>query len=89
MGSAREGTDALQNLGGVLLLVEIDGEEHVVLLKVEGRGLAGPKEVRDVLHLDERHSGLLELDSGWSDGQVHEPIMIGVTKHSNDLTCKI
>ncbi len=46
-----------------------------MFLEIEGGGLAGSEEVRDVLHLDERHGGLLELDSWRSDGQVDEPIM--------------
>jgi len=43
-----------------------------VLLEVERRGLAGAQEVRDVLHLDEGHGRLFELDAGGPDGEVDE-----------------
>lgn len=78
MGGAREGTDALQDLGRVLLLVKIDGEEHVVFLQVERGGLACSEEMRDVLHLNEGHGRLLEFDSGRPDGEVNKPIICGV-----------
>jgi hypothetical protein len=35
----------LENLGGVFLFVEVDGQEHVVLLEVERGRLAGTQEV--------------------------------------------
>lgn len=35
MSSTAEGSDALQDLRGVLLLVEIDREEGIVLVEVE------------------------------------------------------
>ena len=34
MGSAAEGAEALEDLRGVLLLKEVDGEEELVLLEV-------------------------------------------------------
>jgi hypothetical protein len=43
-GSA-EGAQTLKNLRRVLLLVEVDGEEGVVLLQVERRGLTGSQEM--------------------------------------------
>jgi hypothetical protein len=72
VGGTAEGAEALQDLGGVLLLVEVDGEEGVVLLEVQGRGLAGAEEYGDVLHLDEGHGGLLELDAGGREGEIDE-----------------
>jgi hypothetical protein len=57
-------------LGGILLLIQVDSQEHVVLLKVEGRCLAGAQELRYVLHLDEGHGRLLEFDARGSDDEV-------------------
>jgi hypothetical protein len=54
------------------LLVEVDGQEGVVLVQVQRRGLAGAKEYGDVLHLYEGHRRLLELDAGGWQGEVHQ-----------------
>jgi hypothetical protein len=54
------------------LFVEVDGEEGIVLLKVQRWSLAGAEEVGDVFHLNERHSRLLELDARRWDGEVDE-----------------
>jgi hypothetical protein len=37
VGGTAKGADALKDLGGILLLVEVDGQEHVVLLQVKRR----------------------------------------------------
>jgi hypothetical protein len=73
VGSTAEGADTLENLSGILLFKQVDGQEHVVLLQIERRRLAGTEEMRYVLHLDKGHRRLLELDTGWSDGEVDEP----------------
>jgi hypothetical protein len=70
-GSA-ERADALQHLGRVLLLVEVDSEEHVVLLQVQWRGLACAQEMRYVFHLDEGHGRLFELDAGGRKDEIDE-----------------
>ncbi len=57
------------------MLIEIDGQEHIVLLEIEGRGFAGAEEVGDVFHLDEGHGGLFELDARGSDSEVDEPML--------------
>jgi hypothetical protein len=62
----------LQDLGRVFGLVEVDGEEAVVGGHVQWRHLAGAEEVRDVLHLDEGHGRLLELDAWVRHRQIDE-----------------
>ena len=74
MRLSTEGAETLQNLGRVLLLEQVDGQEAVVGGHVEGRHLAGFEEVADVLHLDEGHCAGLELDRSmlWLDGQIRQ-----------------
>jgi hypothetical protein len=72
IGGSAECTEALQDLGGVLLLIQVDGEESVVLLQVQRGGLTGTEEMGDVLHLDERHGRLFELDSRRRNDEIDE-----------------
>lgn len=53
--SAAERRDALENLRGVLGLVEVHREENVMRGEVERRNLARAQEMRDVFHLYEGH----------------------------------
>lgn len=58
--------------------VQVDGEEHVVFLKVERRRLAGSEEVGDVFHLYEGHLGVLEFDAGRRYSKVDESVAFPV-----------
>jgi hypothetical protein len=60
VGDSTEGAETLEDLGGVFRFEEVDGKEAVVCRHIQRGHLAGSKEVRDVLHLYERHRGLLE-----------------------------
>lgn len=60
MGDSTEGAETLEDLGGVFRLEEVDGKEAVVRGHVQRGQFASPEEVRDVLHLYERHRRLLE-----------------------------
>ena len=84
MGGSAECPDTLENLGRVLLLVQVDGEEGIVLMKVQGRGLAGAEEYGDVLHLDEGHGRRLEADAGRRYGEVNEPAGGGPSASSHE-----
>lgn len=63
MGGSAECPDTLENLGRVLLLVQVDGEEGIVLVEVQGRGLAGAEEEGDVFHLHKGHCRSLEPEA--------------------------
>lgn len=76
VGSPAEGAEALEDLGRVFLLVEVDGQEGIVLVEVQRRRLARAEEDGDVLHLDKRHRRLLELDAGGRYGKVDEPASV-------------
>jgi hypothetical protein len=75
VGASAECGDALEDLGGVFAVEEVDGEEAVVGGEREGRHFAGAQEVRDVFHLDEGHAGLFVFDAG-GGGHVDESISL-------------
>jgi hypothetical protein len=68
--------EALEDLGGVFGLVEVDGEKAVVGGEVEGRVFAGAEKVRDVFHLDEGHGRFLEFYSWWREAEVYESMRV-------------
>ena len=70
MRLTREGSQTLQNLRRIFGLEEIDGQEAVVCVHVEGRHLAGLQEVADVFHLNKGHLALLESNSRRRQGHV-------------------
>ena len=76
MRGARESAEALKYLGGVFSLVEVNGEEHIVIWQIQGRRLAGAEEVGDILHLDKGHSGFLELDARRTNGKIDESVIL-------------
>lgn len=74
MRDPTECAEALENLGGIFRLVQVDGEKAVVCGHVEGRHFAGAEEVGDVFHLDEGHSRLLEFNTWAGHGEVDESV---------------
>jgi len=53
----------LKHLRGIFAFVKVDGEKAVMSWKIDRVSFACREEVRDVLHLHERHVGFLELDA--------------------------
>jgi hypothetical protein len=59
-------------LGGVFLLIEVDGEEEVVRRERNGRSRNEGKEMGYVLHLHEWHCRILEPDLRGLPDEVRE-----------------
>ena len=57
-----ERTNGLQDLGGILLLEQVDSQEAVMRGHVQRRQLASSQKVADVFHLHEGHCAGPELD---------------------------
>ena len=74
MGSSAESTEALQDLGRVFLLVEVDSEEDVMLVEVQRWRLAGSEKMGNIFHLNKGHGGLFEFDSRGRYGEIDESI---------------
>ena len=74
MSAPAESSDALQDLGWIFGLIEVDCLEDVVGMEGDGGLLAGAQEVRDVLHLDEGHGRGFEADVGGGGGEVDESV---------------
>lgn len=73
MRSSTERAKTLEDLSGIFLFVEIDRQEGIVLVQVEGGRLTGAKKMADVFHLHEWHRRLLELDARPGDREIDEP----------------
>jgi hypothetical protein len=68
MRDSAECTKALQDLGRILLLIQINCEKAIVGGQVVRWRFACAQKVRDVFHLDKRHGRFLELDTrSWSE----------------------
>jgi len=67
-----EGAQTLQHLSGIFGFEQVDGQKAVVCRKIERRHLAGLEEMRDVLHLDERHAAGLVSDAWGGHGEVDQ-----------------
>jgi hypothetical protein len=63
VGGSAECSNALEDLGRILLLVQVDGEEGIMLVEVQGRRLAGAEEEGDVFHLHKGHCRSLEPEA--------------------------
>ncbi len=72
IGTPAESSNALEDLGRILAVIEIHREKSVMGGEIERGNLAGAQEVGDVLHLYKWHVGLLKLDAG-RDSQVDQP----------------
>lgn len=74
----------MKHLGRIFALVKVNGEKAVVSWKIDRVSFACREEVRDVLHLRERHVIFLELDTWRRQGKVGKSAEHGQPNNASD-----